>query len=263
VEVATANVLRSLDDRDASEALLGLLEHEPDLVGLQEWGLSRHRLLRRTGGVRTVVPGLATGLRTGRGPGGYTWVVPLAGGCAVGARVERFDLVACRTRLLGYVGRSDPGARPLPLAPPRVATVVVLRDRRPDGSDRPDRPHRPDRVVSVVCYHLTPGVQARGTYREDRPLLAARHQREVRDLDRLVTEEVRRGHTVYAVGDSNFDGLRLTGLTSAWHGREDGPGTLGPRRKIDDVHGPGPADAVTLLVNASDHTAVIASRADR
>jgi hypothetical protein len=64
------------------------------------------------------------------------------------------------------------------------------------------------------------------------------------------------------VGDSNFDGLRLSGLTSAWAGSRDAPGTLGQHRKVDDVLGPGPAASVTMLSNASDHRAVLATRAD-
>ena len=82
-------------------------------------------------------------------------------------------------------------------------------------------------------------------------------------LHRLVQEQVGLGRVVHAVGDSNFDGLRLPPLTSAWQGREDGPGTLGSRRKIDDVHGPGPATSVTLLDTPSDHKAVIVTRPDR
>ena len=45
-------------------------------------------------------------------------------------------------------------------------------------------------------------------------------------------------------------------------GREGDLGTYGPRRKIDDVHGPGSADEVTLLTTASDHRAVVARRPD-
>ena len=69
-------------------------------------------------------------------------------------------------------------------------------------------------------------------------------------------------HVTFALGDSNFHGLRLPPLTSAWHGRKDGPGTLGSQRKIDDVFGPGPATAVTLVSTASDHKAVLARRPD-
>ncbi len=229
-DVATANVLCTLTGRAAQEALSAIVDREPDLVGLQEWGLSRRRLLRRAKG--------------------YFWTGPLLGGCPVGARADRFQLVRSSARVLGWFGRADPGARSLPLVPPRIATVAVFRDRR---SSRP---------VSVVNFHLTPGVQAVGRYREDRPLLVARHRKEVRRLSRVVIRQLARGHTVYAVGDSNFDGLRLPGLTSAWEGRRSEPGTLGPHRKVDDVHGPGRPAAVTLLSSASDHKAVIVKRGD-
>jgi hypothetical protein len=112
-----------------------------------------------------------------------------------------------------------------------------------------------------MSYHLTPGVGAGGEYRADRPRLRRRHESEVRRLERLIAEHQLAGHVVYAVGDSNFDGLRLAGLTSAWEGREDHPGTIGKAtRKVDDVHGPGPASAVTLLTTPSDHRAVLATR---
>ena len=86
----------------------------------------------------------------------------------------------------------------------------------------------------------------------------ARHREEVRRLQDLVDGLLARGHVVHALGDSNFDGLRLRGLTSAWEGRHDEPGSLGPRRKVDDVlSAPGQASAVTRLTNDSDHQAVI------
>jgi hypothetical protein len=109
-----------------------------------------------------------------------------------------------------------------------------------------------------VNYHLTPGVQALGEYRGDRPVLVARHREEVRRLQGVVDDLLARGHVVHALGDSNLDGFRLRGLTSAWEGREDEPGTLGPRRKVDDVHSaPGHASSVTRVSSDSDHQAVI------
>ena len=158
----------------------------------------------------------------------YLWASPAYGGNPVGARRDRFDLLDVSVAVLGGVGRSDRGARPLRLLPPRVATVAVLRDRLLD------------RRVSVVSYHLVPGVQARGEYRTDRPLLVARHAREASRLRAVVSRLLAAGPVTFAVGDSNFHGLRLPGLTSAWEGREAGPGTLGSERKIDDVFGPGP-----------------------
>ena len=68
---------------------------------------------------------------------------------------------------------------------------------------------------------------------------------------------------MYAAGDSNFDGLRLAGLSSSWEGREDHPGTIGSAtRKVDDVHGPGPADEVTLVTTPSDHRALVTTRSN-
>lgn len=216
-DVVTANVLNRLRQAAAGEALHGILDGRPDLVGLQEWGVVRHRLLRRTGSVWLL------GLRRDRFPprasartGGYIWASPLIGGCPVGARADRFELVECHLRLLGWFERADRGARPLSVSPPRFATVATFRDRQIG-----------DRHVSLLSFHLTPGVQARGQYRQDRPRLVERHRREVRNLGRLVAERLALGHTVYAVGDSNFDGLRLTGLTSAWEGHESEPGTWG------------------------------------
>jgi hypothetical protein len=227
--VATANVLGTLGREDARHVVETVVVAGPELVGLQEWGWSRRALL----------------------PGGdYVWVTPPYGGNPVGARRDRFDLLGFRLRVLGWAARSDRGVRPVPVLPPRTATVARLHD------------HLLDRTVSVVNYHLVPGVQSRGVYRGDRPLLVARHVTEVRRLQAFVVEQQTAGHVTYALGDSNFHGLRLRGLTSAWHEREDGPGTLGPERKIDDVFGPGPASAVTLVATASDHKAVLASRSD-
>ncbi len=227
--VATANVLSTLGRSDARAVVAAVLAEAPDLVGLQEWGRSR----------RTLLPGAD-----------YLWASPAYGGNPVGARRDRFDLLDVSVAVLGGVGRSDRGARPLRLLPPRVATVAVLRDRLLD------------RRVSVVSYHLVPGVQARGEYRTDRPLLVARHAREASRLRAVVSRLLAAGPVTFAVGDSNFHGLRLPGLTSAWEGREAGPGTLGSERKIDDVFGPGPATDLTLLTTASDHKAVLARRAD-
>jgi hypothetical protein len=230
--VASANVLCSLRQRDAGEALSAVLDARPDLVGLQEWDVRRRRLLKRIGSP------------------GYVWVRPLVGECPVGARADRFELLGYHSRLLAWFGWSDPGARTQRVVPPRLATVAHFLDRAGD------------RTVCVINFHLTPGVQAGGEYRSDRPRLVAHHRREVRNLDRVVGEQLALGYTVHAMGDSNFDGLQLPGLTSAWQGREGDPGTLGPRRKIDDVFGPGRADSVRLLTSASDHKAVVVVRPD-
>lgn len=244
--VATANVLSSLDRREAYAALAGVLAHEPDLVGLQEWYPPRLGLLRRTGPVAPLPPGRVLPWSHGA----YVWAAPLLGGCAVGARADRFEPLSWRQVVLSRPGRADRGESRLGLEPARLATVAVLRDRHED------------RTVCLVDYHLVSGVQAHDRYRPERPVLVGRHRREVTALERVVRRQQALGHVVYAVGDSNLHGLRLPGLTSAWEGRPDHPGTLGPRRRVDDVHGPGSAIQVTLVESASDHRAVVVRRSE-
>lgn len=247
--VVSANILYKLGWRDAREALRQVIDEEPDLIGLQEWYANRALILRETGTVRTV-PGFRVALPRPRPPV-FHWVSSLACGNVVGARADRYDLVSADAVLLSGIGRSDRPDRFLATEPPRLVTIGVFRDRRDDGT------------VAMMSYHLAPGVERKARYIEDRPLLEARHRQEVGRLERLIADYQRAGHTVYAVGDSNFDGLRLAGLTSAWEGREDAPGTIGTRtRKLDDVHGPGPATTVRLLHTPSDHRAVVAVRPD-
>jgi endonuclease/exonuclease/phosphatase family metal-dependent hydrolase len=244
--VATANVLYKLGRDDARTALRQVLDAGPDLVGLQEWYVVRAGLLRELGDVR-FVPGLTLPRRDPA----YHWVSSVAGGNVVGARADRFDLVEARAPFVSWFGRSDRPDRFLHTEPPRETTVGIFRDRVAGGT------------VAIISYHLTPGVERDGAYRSDRPLLVARHRREVQRLEGLVAALRRDGHVVHAVGDSNLDGVRLTGLTSCWQGREDDPGTIGKAtRKLDDVHGPGLATEVSLIWTPSDHRAVVATRPD-
>ena len=248
--VASANILYKLPPRDARTALIQVLDVEPDLVGLQEWYVSRLRLLRQFGDV-TVVPALGTGLLGRPRDPAYHWVSAVAGGNVVGARADRFDPISSRVAFVSGFGRSDRPDRALGIEPPRVVTVGVYRDRKID------------RTVAMMSYHLTPGVEVDAAYHPERPRLESRHRCDVQRLEKLIAEHQEAGHVVYAVGDSNFDSLRLAGLTSAWEGREHRPGTIGlGTRKLDDVHGPGPASRVTLLTTPSDHKAVVAVRAD-
>jgi hypothetical protein len=248
--VASANILYKLPPHGAYAALTQVVADQPDLVGLQEWYVSRLRLLRQLGDVR-VIPSLGTGLLRRRRDPAYHWVSAVAGGNVVGARADRFDRVSARVVFLSRFGRSDRPDRFLRTEPPRVVTIGVFRDREVD------------RTVAMMSYHLAPGVEEDAAYIPERPILRARHEKEVRRLERLVAELHEAGHVVYAVGDSNFDSIRLAGLTSAWEGREHRPGTIGNgTRKLDDVHGPGPASRVTLLTTPSDHKAVVAVRPD-
>lgn len=231
--VATANVLRDISSGEAAAALGDVLAHGPDLVGLQEWGVRRRPVTRAADPA-------------------YAWVSSLYGENALGWRRDRFALRARRWVPVGGFGLVDPGARDVPVLPPRVVLLVRLVEV---ATDRP---------VSVVVYHLVPGIERGGAYRTDRPRLVARHRHELGRLRALVVREQTAGAEVVAMGDANFDGLVLPGLVSAWEGRREDPrGTLGDGssgRKIDDVFASRPADEVSLLQNASDHAALLALR---
>ncbi|SEC03722.1 hypothetical protein SAMN04489844_1553 [Nocardioides exalbidus] len=244
--IGSANVeyvLRATAARAALDLVLGGTHTSgpPDLVGLQEWHPPRAPLLRASGRVTT--GGVPLG---GRGP--YRWLAPLVGGCTVGFRTARYDLVSARLHLLSRPGRADRGGRPAGLEVPRAAQEVLLHDR-----------HGPDdgRLLCLVDYHLVSGVQAHDVYRADRPALVERHRHEVAALARVVRRRLEAGHDVVALGDSNFHGFELPGLVSAWAARPDGPGTLGPRRRIDDVFTTGGVRSVELIDTPSDHRAVV------
>jgi hypothetical protein len=240
--IATANVLYKLPRADARRALEVVLDEEPDLVGLQEWYAVRLPLLRATGSVR-LTPGPPLDV-----PGtGFHWVTALAGGNALGARADRYDLLEAHQHWLSRPGRSERADRPLGIEPPREATVGVFRDRQ-EGD-----------TVALISYHLVSGAVRGPAYRtDDRPRMVRRHQHEVGRMERLVADLQAAGHRVYAVGDSNHHLQRYAGLTSAWAGRDWVP-TLG-RWTLDDVHGPGPATSVRTLTTPSDHLAVVVER---
>jgi len=248
--VATANLLYTLPRPAAVRMLDAVLDEQPDLVGLQEWYVSRLTLLRRTGSVRLALPFRLPGITVpSSGPARYHWVCTLADGNAVGARADRFDRVEGRSVLIDPLGRADRADRFLRTEPPRFVAVGIFCERSTGTT------------FALTSYHLTPHVENHGEYRTDLPLLVARHQREVRALADLVAELQASGHVTYAVGDANFDRQQIPGVTSAWLGREQEPGTWGTgTRKLDDVQGPGPAASVRLVETGSDHRAVVAVR---
>jgi hypothetical protein len=225
---ATANVKDSLPRTAAAEALRIVLDVRPDVVGLQEWGPARSRLLRAT-------------------VGEYRWYRPLLGGCPVGVRRARLEVLRIGSVALSGPSLADRAARRNPLVPPRLATVGLLLDRATG------------RRLRVVNMHLVAYAQRGGRYLEGRPRLVARHRAEHRRLQRIVDRSLRDGVPVHVLGDANFERLRLDGLVSAWDGCPDPPGTCG-RQTIDDVWGPGPALGVRLLDTPSDHRAVLVTR---
>ncbi len=161
--VATANVRDGLSRRDAFLALRLVAEGSPDLIALQEWSILRRRLLRRA------APD-------------YAWHAPVVGGCPVGVRRDRLEIVERRTRVLsrpGWALRAPHQWRP---EPGRVAGVAVCRERASGCS------------IAMVSFHLVSGVESGGAYRPDRRRLVSRHQLEATRLGRLVAELTEEGH---------------------------------------------------------------------
>ncbi|MFT4262010.1 MAG: endonuclease/exonuclease/phosphatase family protein [Nocardioides sp.] len=239
--VLTANVQSSLPAPSAEACLSAILETVPDVIGLQEWTVLRARLLATTGRVRLAgVPRLTVG------SGPFTWIASLPGDCLVGLRTDRYAPFRTRIVRLAEVGRSDPGTRPLSLLPPRWATVVEAYDREAA------------RTVGVASFHLVPGSQARGAYRADRPRVSARHHSEHERLQAVVDDLLKRCPAVWVMGDSNFHGLELGGVHSAWPSYGGSEGTLGSHRRIDDVFSTERTSRVGLLTSDSDHKFVCA-----
>ena len=239
---ASANVEVRLPAADRRACLDGVLAEDPDVVGLQEFFLTAARTLSAYGEVR-LSPGP---LDLDREPGRYLWLGATFGDCVVGLRTDRFAVESVHPLRLSRPGRAENPMRPWGLEPPRTSVLVrcrLLENAQP---------------LSVISFHLVPGVQSRSAYRTDRPKLVARHRAEAARIDEVVSRELGLGRTVLAMGDSNFDGFAIPGLTSAWSGHEK-PGTHG-ERTIDDVFGPGRSEEVWTVRNASDHDAVFAAR---
>ena len=103
----------------------------PTWSGSREWYPVRFRILLDSGSPG-LVPHLGARWPHREAAGGtlsYLWkCVPLLGGCAVGARADRFELVRCWSRLLSRPGFADREEHRRTLEPGRAATLSVYRD---------------------------------------------------------------------------------------------------------------------------------------
>jgi len=224
--VCTANIRVTLPRKVAERALDKVLtEARPHIIGVQEWGPGRnpamHRLAHKHGMEWARVPGA----------GPIMWD-------------DRYRLVKAEPRRLaraGFMGRL--AGRRLTL-PDSIAALVILEHK--------------GRETVVINVHLTAEVQYGPGYRRTSAHRARvrRHKREVRSLRNIARRQRRKGREVYVVGDFNFDGLRIPGLTSCWLGRNGG--TLG-NRAVDIVFAAYPAARVRTIRTPSDHDAVVAT----
>lgn len=225
ITVATANVFKGLALDKASAAVDTVLIHRPDILALQEWARGRDGILRK-------IPG-------------YGFCRPAGGGGPV-VYGARFSPVRCRAVTLArreFVGHLV-GRRSRLAA--NAANLTILCDDETGGE------------VAVINYHLTAEVQTGGRYRRDlgHRLRVRRHKRERRRLSRLVRRQQRKGRRVFALGDTNYDGMTLPPLRSCWRGRRGG--TLGARA-VDVIFAETDADAVRTVKTGSDHLAAVAT----
>lgn len=232
--VGTANIADWISDAEAERALTIFIGEHPELAGLEEWGVSRDRILERL---------LAhTLLKWARPAGGRGGPVLYDG--------SRYQLLHCRGVVIakaGFMGHL-PGRRDT--LPPSYATVAVFQDEVLDEE------------VTLVVIHLTAEVQVGARYRpdSDHAERVRRHRKERRGASRVVRAQQRAGRRVYVVGDTNFDGMPLPPLTPCWagHAAQEKAGTLGGRT-VDYVYAPDRATTVRVIKTPSDHKAVVAT----
>lgn len=225
--ICSANIRVTLPRKTAELALDKVLtETHPHIVGVQEWGKSRDPAMKRLAYKHKM-----------------NWArVPGAGPIMWDERLRLVFIEPRRLARAGFLGRLIGRRSHLP---DNIAAMAVLEFN--------------GREACVLNVHLTAEVQDRyGNYHRDlarRPRVR-RHKREVRSIANIARRQRKKGRDVYVVGDFNFDGLVIPGLTSCWRGRDGG--TLG-NRAVDQIHTTSPAAQVRTISTPSDHDAVIAN----
>lgn len=265
--MVSANVCSDQPTTAARAALRRILAIAPDVICLQEWFLPRAGALRSTGPVHLLPGPIRLPARpprpdvAGTGGGQYLWAASGLGDTVIGVRADRWQVQSAGLVLIDRPGRGERTDRPGGLEPPRWATAVAVEARI-----------EPATALSVLSFHLTPGVERGGHYRGDRPRLVARHRGEVTTLGRWAAREAhhRPDALILAAGDTNHHRLPVPGLISAWSSSPSiteheppptfgGPGTGSSPRTIDDCFGNRPATSARTLEIGSDHRAVIAT----
>lgn len=233
--VASVNMRFTLPDRAAEAGLRRVLAERPDLVALQEWGVSRDDILRRIAA-----------------EGQYRWTRPTSPNgdpiMPVMWRDDRYVLRSARAIRLArreFVGHLVGRKSRLPASWASEVIFDDLASAHPDGEQ-----------TVLLDFHFTAEVQKGAGYRRDpaHRLRVRRHKRERRRLGKRARWHKRRGRTVYAAGDSNFHGLRLRGFVSCWTGRKGG--TLG-NRAVDVVFAATKPHKLWPVQTPSDHDALI------
>lgn len=228
--VASANLKYTLTGAEFEKGLREVLRDRPHILALQEAGPNRNPIIERVAA-----------------DFGYTWDRPTQGGEPVLWKNTRYRLRAVHAVTLAkpeYVGHLPGRKSKLPAS---IATEVTLDDLETGD------------ITVVLVFHLTAEVQdmkAGGKYKRDleHRLRVQRHRREKHRLGKRARTQLRRGRTVYVVGDSNFDGFTLGRFVSCWDHRSGG--TLGPRA-VDVILAKDRGLKLWTVETPSDHDALV------
>lgn len=222
--LGTHNVLVSLSDDDASSCVETMLKRRPFILGLQEVGRSRRKVLERHARRVRFLVGRRRRARA-HPREGYVYAYPPRGGQPLVVDAARGQLVKVRRVKLS---RRRRGVRAT------YGTAGWIR-------------RRGGRMVRVLNVHPVA--------HRDRPANAAAAAESKRRIEAWVASCE---GDVYVMGDMNEKLMRLAGMPSCWVGDEDPPGTGPGGHTIDHVYGADEAEWAEVVHTKSDHNGVIA-----
>lgn len=219
MKIATHNIKVDLPDHTAAAAVRLVLQRNPDVFGLQEWGRSRRDTLKRFGTV-VMYPRLRR-LFLGYPAAGYVFIYPI-GGQPIGVEASLYQVASVRRVLLS---KKREGVRAA------YGTEVILW------------PRAGGRTIAVLNLHLL-------AHHDDPDNLAA-WEEGVKAVNEWI--ESCHGHRIYVMGDFNHAAVPLDGLKSCC---SDKPVPTFKGRSIDHVYGPRGFTAETVHT-PSDHDALV------
>lgn len=225
MRLASHNIKVDLPDHSAAAAVRLVLQRNPDVIGLQEWGRSRRSVLAKFGTV-VIFPRLRR-LWSRYPDAGYVFCYPL-GGQPIGVDASRWEVLTVRRILLSA---KRPGVR--------AAYGTELTARPRDGG----------KTIPVLNLHLLAHLDREQNHDAWLDGIAA-----VRQWVDSWT-----GFDRYVMGDFNHAAVPLDGLRSCC---SDKPVPTFKGRPIDHIYGPRGLTAETVHTS-SDHNALVVDEQEK
>lgn len=223
MRLVTANILKTLPDKQATEALAIVLGKRPQIVALQEWGSGRGKILRGAGSF-TRLPRVRRRMLSP--VDGYAFAAPVTGGPPIGVDATWGEILLVRS---------------IGLAEKRLA------DRATKGVEAVIREHATGQIHAVLNIHLLA--------HHDRPEQLRAWNEGVGSVQAWAKSWT--GYPRWVLGDVNRHLLDLPPLVSCWH-RHPAEKTGPHGGTIDGVWGNEAADDVRAFRTGSDHAGVVA-----